>query len=99
MRIGKAFVFILLAGCFLLAGQPAPPHPENAAPYVLGRDDQIKIWALGVEEVTDKPSRIDPTGDIDLPFVGRIHAAGLTVAELKAKLVQEYSRQVLQPRI
>jgi hypothetical protein len=33
---------------------------------VLRPDDQIKIWVLRVEEISDKPVRVDPSGDIDL---------------------------------
>jgi polysaccharide export outer membrane protein len=50
---------------------------------VLGPDDQIKVWALGVDEIADKPLRLDPAGDVDLPLIGKIHAGGLTVDQLK----------------
>jgi len=56
---------------------------QDPAQYVLGPDDQIKVWALGVDELTDKPLRLDPAGDIDLPLVGKVHAGGLTVEQLK----------------
>jgi protein involved in polysaccharide export with SLBB domain len=43
---------------FYKAGRPSQ--------YVLRPDDQIKIWVLRVEEISDKPVRVDPSGDIDL---------------------------------
>lgn len=71
----------------------------DTAQYVLGPEDQLKIWSLGMEEITDKPIRIDPSGDIDLPTVGRVHAAGLTVTQLKAKLVETFSAEVRRPQV
>jgi polysaccharide biosynthesis/export protein len=86
----------------LLAGQQVPPSApaiENGAEYLLGPGDQIKVWALGVEEITDKPIRVDPSGDIDLPLVGKVHAAGSTTAQLKAELIQRLSKDLLKPQV
>src|SRR6266566_4636781 len=89
------FVGVLLALSFNLAAQQAaapavPKQPKDASQYVLGPDDQIRIWSLGMEEITDKPVRIAPNGDIDLPLIGAIHAGGLTVEELKTRLVERF---------
>ena len=67
--------------------------------YTLGPDDQIKIWALGVDEISDKPVRIGPSGDLDLPWIGKVHALGLTVEQLKTELLQRYSKEVLRPQV
>jgi polysaccharide biosynthesis/export protein len=66
---------------------------------VLGPDDQIKVWALGVDEITDKPLRLDPAGDVDLPLVGKVHAGGLTVDQLKEALTQRFSKDLLDPKV
>lgn len=82
---------------------PAVPTAAAAKPdithYELGPDDQVKIWVLGADEITDKPVRITPEGDLDLPVVGRVHAAGLTVEQLKAKLIQLFSKELLHPLV
>ncbi len=84
-------------------GQPAPDRPapmdQTRTVYILGPDDQLKIWSLGVEEITDKPIRIDPSGDLDLPVVGKIRAAGLTVEQLKQDLIRRFSRSVRTPQV
>src|SRR5258707_82672 len=68
--------------------------------YVLGPDDQLKIWALGFEEeLKDKTIRIQPSGFIDLPVVGRVKAAGLTTEQLEAALVERMKRTVRQPQV
>jgi len=98
------FGLILLTACFLATGQqvpasPAPAQHEEQSQYVLGPDDQVKVWVLGVEEISDKPLRIDPSGDIDLPLIGQIHAGGLTLEELRAELTQRFSKEVLKPQV
>jgi len=65
--------------------------------YVLGPADQIKIWALGLEEISNQPIRIDPAGYIDLPLLGRLRVGGLTVEKLKALLVEKLSAEVRVP--
>ena len=80
--------------------KPAQPvQEEDISHYVLGSDDTLKIWALGIEEISDKPVRIDPSGDIDLPVVGKVHARGSTLEELKVQLLQRLSKEVLKPQV
>ena len=79
---------------------PAPPthtQPEEANEYVLGPGDQIKIWALGLEEISNQPIRIDPSGSIDLPLLGRLRVGGLTVEKLKELLVKRLAVEVRSP--
>jgi polysaccharide export outer membrane protein len=95
---------LMLMSCFLACAQQpkAPSVPESvedALRYILGPDDQVKVWVLGLEEITDKPLRIDPGGDIDLPLIGKVHAGGLTVEQLKAELVQRFSKELLKPQV
>jgi len=101
--IGQISYIVVLAAA-TLAGRQEPATPESvktdtSSQYVLGPDDQIKIWAFGVEEITDKPVRIAPGGYIDLPLLGRIRAAGLTVEELRAELLKQLAREVREPKV
>jgi len=57
------------------------------APYVLGPDDEIMIRAMDAEEISDKPFTIDSSGVLNLPMLGRVQAAGLTVAQLESALI------------
>lgn len=80
-----------------------PPTTHSASQdrsgYILGPDDSLKIWALGVDEITDKPVRIDTGGYLDLPIIGRVQAAGLTVNQLEAVLIKRLSSEILEPRV
>jgi polysaccharide export outer membrane protein len=67
--------------------------------YVLGAGDQILIRAFEVEEINERPFLIDGDGNLDLPLLGRVKAAGLTVARLEATLVEMLRKFVKEPRV
>jgi polysaccharide biosynthesis/export protein len=67
--------------------------------YVLGPNDQIQIRAPEAEEIDQKPFKIDGDGNINLPLVGRIHAAGMTIQELEADLVRRLREYIREPQV
>ena len=79
----------------LAAEQPSEAPPE----YVLGPEDLLSVWALGVEEIPNTPVRIDPNGFIDLPLAGSVRAGGKTVAELKTELLRRFKDYVEEPQV
>jgi polysaccharide biosynthesis/export protein len=95
-RIGYLGI-ILSAASFVVSAQQT--QPKDSSHYTLGPDDQIKIWALGVEEITEKPVRIGPSGELDLPLIGKVHALGMTVEQLKTELVKRFSKEILKPEV
>jgi polysaccharide biosynthesis/export protein len=98
MKIAVLGMLTLTAVFAQMPPQPQPQQPVSHE-YVLGPDDQLKIWALGVDELTDKPYRVDPAGYLDLPEIGRVKAAGLTLAGLRAELVERLKKLVLHPQV
>lgn len=102
MRFSKFLVLgALLVSWGLLRAENSPqPSPQvSAENYTLGPDDQVKIWALGVDEASEKPVRIDPSGNIDVPVAGQIHAAGMTVEQLRTELANRFAKEVLHPQV
>ena len=84
------------------AASPAPATRDQTgggAPFVLGPDDEILVRAVDLPEFSDKPQRVDPGGDIRLPSVGRIHAAGLTVEELEAAIRDRLKTYLKEPDV
>ena len=67
--------------------------------YRLGAGDQISVHVADMDEVSDKPLRVDPAGNLDLPLIGSVHAAGLTPTELKAQLSTRFSRFITDPNV
>jgi len=81
-KVGRFFLAIISIVCAPSgfgqgAAQSSPQNPaliprgmaDVGLPeeYLLGPDDQVKIWALGIEEISATPQRIDPSGYVDLP--------------------------------
>ena len=54
--------------------QQTPPAPADLIrpTYVLGAGDQIVIRANEMEDISDKPFRIDADGFINLPVLGAL---------------------------
>ncbi len=74
-------------------------RPAPAPEYVLGAGDQIVLHVTDMEELSDKPVRIDPSGFIDLPMAGRVQAAGLTIDQFKAALAAKLGKYIDSPQI
>jgi polysaccharide export outer membrane protein len=68
-------------------------------PYVLGPSDEIMIRAMDAEEISDKPFTIDSAGWLNLPMLGRVQAAGLTVGQLEAALTVRLKEFVWDARV
>jgi len=81
------------------AGQQQLPQDTVRPNYVLGPNDQILIRAPEAEEIDQKPFRIDGDGNINLPLVGRIHAAGMSLQELEADLVKRLREYIREPQV
>jgi polysaccharide biosynthesis/export protein len=82
------------------AQQPRELPQDSIRPnYVLGPNDQILVRAPEAEEINEKPFRIDAEGFVNLPVVGRIHAAGLTLQDLEAELVKRLSEFIRAPQV
>ena len=85
---------LLLVLVPLLNGQPSVPasstadSDQNGPAYILGPNDELSIWALGITDFSDKPVRVDPNGYLDLPLVGRARVAGLTIEQFKTELTE-----------
>ncbi|MGA2215876.1 MAG: polysaccharide biosynthesis/export family protein, partial [Bryobacteraceae bacterium] len=74
--------------------------PDTVRPnYVLGPNDQILIRAPEAEEINQKPFRVDGDGNINLPLVGRIHAAGMTLQELEVDLIRRLKEYIREPQV
>jgi|SRR5690242_10392023 polysaccharide biosynthesis/export protein len=88
-----------------VASQAEVSAAQNAAPttapstYLLGPDDQIIIQGPEMDEIVNRPYRIDPDGYVSLPMLGRIKAAGLTIGEFETALNRAAAKYVRDPQL
>jgi polysaccharide export outer membrane protein len=70
----------LLAGCRPGGDLPPLPPPASEA-YRLGPGDQVRVITFGEQTLTGQFS-VEDGGDVAIPLLGPVHAAGLTTPQL-----------------
>jgi polysaccharide biosynthesis/export protein len=82
--------------------QPPKELPADTSQYrsnyVLDANDQILIRSND-DEINEKPFRIDGDGNLNLPLVGKVHAAGMSQQELEAELVRRLKEYFREPQV
>jgi polysaccharide export outer membrane protein len=90
-------------GAWQVVQEPVPATDkkpvEHPTKYVLGPGDEIVILALNAEDIANKPIRIAAGGDLNLPMVGRIHVAGMTVEQLEGELTERLRKYIRNPEV
>lgn len=102
----------IVVACTLSAGEQAPngPAPEQqrvesvtsvlpSSPeaYLLGPEDSLSIRVLDAEELGTAPYPIDLRGYVNVPRVGQIKAAGLTINQLQTIVVERLKEYIQNP--
>jgi polysaccharide biosynthesis/export protein len=75
-----------------------PARTEGAGLYHLGAGDEIKVQQPNAEELDGKTARIDDTGFVTLPLVGRVQLGGLTVEQVELLLASGLANLLLKPQ-
>lgn len=72
---------------------PAPSEParQGSQDYQFGPGDLLQITVFGVDEL-DQTVRVNSSGTITLPLLGRLTVAGLTGEELEAHITSVLTR-------
>lgn len=66
------------------------------ADYPLQPGDKIRISVFQEPDLSADPVLVDPAGNISLPLIGQIHAAGSTPARLGSQLQSAYGARYLR---
>ena len=84
-----------VSGC--APGGDVPPLPQyNGTVYRLGIGDQLRLVTYG-EQTLSQDFRIGDGGNIAVPLLGSVHAAGLTTTELGKQIEADLrSRKLLR---
>jgi polysaccharide biosynthesis/export protein len=111
MTIKKTLVIALLSlACIApaVAQDPSPTakdqskskcEPQIRSTYLLGPDDLLEISGPELTEAGGKRSRIDGDGNVEVPLVGRVHVAGLTVEQTEKKLNMLLKTYIRDPQV
>jgi polysaccharide export outer membrane protein len=67
--------------------------------YLLGPNDQLDISGPELQELANKPVRVDGDGDIEVPLGGRIHVSGLTAQQAEQELNKVLSTYIRHPQV
>jgi polysaccharide export outer membrane protein len=73
----------------------APLPPSQPGPYRLGAGDEIRMITWGEEQLTGT-FKVNDTGDVAIPLLGSVRAAGLSTLELQDVVTRGFdSRDIL----
>ncbi len=104
--VARLFVFSLSA--VLAFGQEQASQPLKSATaaaaahedYVLGPYDQLTVvYSDSVAETATNTVQVDGGGEVNLPLVGRLRAAGLTPRALEQQLKKHLSTYIRSPHV
>ena len=98
-------VLMSLAGCSSVQDNGSIRHGDAAyaaipalsgstaiSEYVIGPLDTIDVNVFQEPDITTKGVSVDASGNLALPLIGSVHAAGLTAGQLSALLVDRLSK-------
>jgi polysaccharide export outer membrane protein len=99
-KVNMNFVAI----CVLLtlhAGASMAANVDTVS-YRLGPEDQVAIKVMDLDKLQlegQQAPKVDVNGDLNLPIIGNVHVAGLTVTEVKAALEQKLTTILQTPSV
>jgi polysaccharide biosynthesis/export protein len=86
----------------ILASVCCGAESETLSPaytYQIGMEDELVISVADSLELPGTSVRIDDNGEISLPLLGRVRAAGLTTRQLENELTERLKRYIREPQV
>ncbi|MEX3011465.1 polysaccharide biosynthesis/export family protein [Hoeflea sp. TYP-13] len=74
---------------------PPPPSNEDGSPQQIAANDVLEVDVFQVDEL-DRTVQVDTSGDISLPLIGQVRAAGNSVRALERQIEDLYGAKYLQ---
>ncbi len=78
---------VLLSACQPGGDLPPLPAPTNTS-YTLGSGDQVRVITFGEQTLTGQFT-VEDSGNIAIPLLGPLHAAGLTTHQLAGAIEEQ----------
>lgn len=90
----------LVRGGEAYAAFPAPRDGVEAFPYVIGPLDRIAVTVYQEDDLSVRDVQVDSSGNILLPLIGEVRAAGLTTPQLSARVATLLgARYLVNPQV
>lgn len=67
--------------------------------YPIGIGDLLQISVAGVDDFKERTVRVGSEGNIDLPLIGTIHAAGIPESQLRDNLAKALEKYMYDPQV
>jgi polysaccharide biosynthesis/export protein len=71
----------------------------SSTDYPIGTGDVLQISVPGVDDFKERTVRVGSEGNIDLPLIGSIHAAGVPESELRDKIKAALEKYMYDPQV
>lgn len=97
----KITVIVLALSMDVTAARVAAQNPPDVtvrSDVVIGADDGVTIVVADSDELS-KAWRVNSSGDLTLPMVGEIHAAGMTSANFETELRNKLKSYIRDPQV
>lgn len=92
-RIAILLISVFLSGCELPVVNPLPEQMAPPTSVNLVAGDVIKLTFAGAPELSQS-QKIRSDGKINLPLIGEVDAAGMTIGSLQSELALRYKPQL-----
>ena len=92
-RIAILLVSVLLCSCELPVVNPPPEQLAAPTSITLVSGDVIRLAFTGAPEL-NQSQKIRSDGKINLPLIGEVDAAGMTIGSLQSELALRYKPQL-----
>jgi polysaccharide biosynthesis/export protein len=93
VRIAVLLITVLLCSCELPVVNPTPEQMAAPRSVSLVPGDVIKLTFSGAPEL-NQSQKIRSDGKINLPLIGEVDAAGMTIGSLQGELALRYKPQL-----
>ena len=93
-RLACALVIVLAAATAGAMQVTPSPEPTPSADYRVGPGDVLEVEVFGNPELSRNPT-VQTNGMVALPLLGEVAVAGLTTADIKARLTELLGRDYL----
>lgn len=74
-------------------------NPSAQADPPIGPGDVLEVSVPAIEELKVRLVRVSGDGTIALPYIGKLHAAGMTEEQLQDKMVEALHKYMYNPRV